>query len=130
MLYDEKKYVLVILLALFGAGLLPILHVQAGNMKDEHMKKLDPFLQRIVTGQSVPTSLIDTHVDNDGIRWYGVIIRTSNPEELHTLEIRIGSIVGNLVTARVTREQIIPIAQLGSVSYIEISTIAEPMRRQ
>jgi hypothetical protein len=115
---------IVILLSVSGGG-------QKGNgggLDAEVRKKLDPLALRIAQGHDPPERLIEVRTDAEGVSRYGVIVHTDDPDALRERSFAVGSVTGSLVTARLTREQIIEAARLPSVRYIEASTMMEPMR--
>ena len=87
----------------------------SSNLSDLERSKLDPPLLILVESGTALESSFDSGVRSDGEKEYGVIIRSSNVEELKSAGIRIGSVFGDVITARVTVNELRKIVSLSSV---------------
>jgi hypothetical protein len=61
----------------------------------------------------------DVTVRHDGTREYGIIVRTTSVDSLRAAGIRIQSVFGDVVTARVTVDELLDIARLPSVRAVQ-----------
>jgi hypothetical protein len=103
-------------------ALCALLAFQCGagdSLSREDMAKLDPGLQQLVTERSPTDAGYDITVRGDGVKEYGVIIRSDRPEDLRDAGIRVGSVFGDVITARVSVEELRRIVTLPSVRAIE-----------
>jgi hypothetical protein len=89
------------------------------EMTSAEREKLTPGLQALVAEESVPDELFDTNVTADGTKEYGVIIRSTNAEELRSHGIKVQSVIGDIITARVSKEQLRSLVALPSVRSVE-----------
>ena len=89
---------------------------------DREMAKLDPPLQRLVTGENVAESEYDVSDRSSGEKEYGVIIRSSNPEELKTAGIPINAVMGDVITARLTISELKKALTIPSVRALQNSS--------
>jgi hypothetical protein len=81
--------------------------------------KLQPILLALLTEDLEPDGLADVTTHPDGTKEYGVIVRCTNPEDLRAERIPVRSIIGDIITASVTREQLRRIVALPSVRWVE-----------
>jgi minor extracellular serine protease Vpr len=95
--------------------------------------KLSPTLQKIVKEKETNPHILAKSrsaqavaVDNDGNEIYGVIIKSSEMNTVKALNININSEFKDFVTARITVDDIIKVAQLNSVSFIETGEVLYP----
>ncbi len=91
-------------------------------LTDREMAKLDPQLQRLVAGETVAES--DYEVSNrlSGEKEYGVIIRSSNAEDLRSAGIPINSVIGDVITARLTISELKKVLTIPSVRALQNSS--------
>lgn len=87
----------------------------------EERAKLDPVLQELVSGQTVSEQRYDVTVRPDGTKEYGVIVRTDAPDEVRALGVAVGSVFGDVVTVRVTPDELKRIAALKTVKSVQNS---------
>ena len=92
----------------------------------EEKSKLHPMLQNLIEDQDSPELQLQADLLEDGTKVYPVIIRTDNPEELKEQGIPTNSVSGDIVTARLTVEQIRKAAALSSVENIETGSTNYP----
>jgi lipopolysaccharide export LptBFGC system permease protein LptF len=92
-------------------------------------EKLDRALQRLVTGQSLSRDSY-TISTRDGDTVYSVLIRTDDPERLSQSNVPIGTVNGNIVTARLTIDQIREAASLPFVRSIANPERARPQSNE
>ena len=97
------------------------------DLTPEQKSKLDARLQILIgsDARSLPDGL-DTTNRPDGTREYAVIIRGGKAEEIKAAGIRVAGVVGELVTARVTIEELRTLARLQGVRSIEASGTVYP----
>jgi hypothetical protein len=81
--------------------------------------KLTPGLQALLTEQSLPDELYDVTVGADGTKEYGVIIRSNSPDEIRAQGIKVQSAFGDVVTARVSKDQLRTLLSLPSVRSVD-----------
>ena len=96
------------------------------HLTESERSKLDPALAMLVQGESVNESEYDAHLRSDGAKEYGVIIRSNNADELKSAGIRIGSTINDIVTARVTLEELRKVLGMPSVRAVQNSTKSYP----
>jgi hypothetical protein len=92
-----------------------------GHLTPAEKSKLDPALQKLLTTGEGNPDHYDVYTRSDGTRVYGVIIRTQNVDALCKADIKIGSIFGDVVTARLTIKEIRKTAEIPSVRSISNS---------
>lgn len=105
---------------------LMVLSCAPTTLTQEQMGKLDPELQRIVSGEDVSDQNLDISVLPDGRKQYGVIIRSLHSDEIRSAGITVGSVFGDVITARVTVEELRELVKLPSVRAVQSSTINFP----
>lgn len=89
------------------------------TLTDQERAKLDPNLHALLTGGSVSTDRYDMTVRSDGTREYGIIIRTTSVDSLRAAGIRIQSVFGDVITARVSVDELRTIVRLPSVRAVQ-----------
>jgi hypothetical protein len=96
----------------------------AGGMRlsDSERAKLDPPLQRLLTGEQIVESDYDFGTRPDGTKEYAVIVRSKSVEELKSAGIRVSSIFGDVITTRVTIEELRKLVGLTSVRSVEVGS--------
>ncbi|HTP80184.1 MAG TPA: hypothetical protein VMM57_07255 [Bacteroidota bacterium] len=101
----------------FSQVLLLVIIVSCGPdaLTREEKEKLDSPLQRLLASGGRDVMGLDVSTREGGETEYGVIIRSARPEDLRSAGIRVQSIVGELVTARLTRDEIPTVVRLRSV---------------
>jgi hypothetical protein len=88
--------------------------------------KLTPGLIALLTEESVPDELYDTSLSADGTKEYGVIIRASDAQELRNHGIKVQSVINDIVTARVSKEQLRSLLALASVRSVDQGNVNRP----
>jgi hypothetical protein len=88
--------------------------------------KLTPGLIALLSEETVPDELFDTSVGADGTKEYGVIIRASDAQELRDHGIKVQSVIGEIITARVSREQLRSLLSLKSVRSVDQGSVNRP----
>ncbi|MEJ2636479.1 MAG: hypothetical protein P8184_14450 [Calditrichia bacterium] len=113
------------LLALFFFSIPALLMTDCSpksRLTPEAKAKLDPSLQKLLmTGKGDPNHY-GINTLPDGSRVYSVIIRTNDPEALRKAGIKVGSVFGDVVTARLTIKELRKVAEMPAVRSIENST--------
>jgi hypothetical protein len=92
---------------------------QGPSLSHEEMAKLDPGLQQLFTQPPPADAGYDVSVRTDGVKEYGVIIRSRNPQDLRDAGIRMGSVFGDVITARVSVEELRRVVALPTVRAVE-----------
>jgi hypothetical protein len=98
----------------------------ATMMSEKELKKLDSRLQTVIA-QEMPQSGLRTHssrpdpvaVLEDGSHVYGVVIYTTEPDAVASVGVQVNAVLPKFVTARVTAEQLVQLAKLDVVQYID-----------
>jgi hypothetical protein len=85
------------------------------GLTEAERQKLDPPLQRLLTGERVSESEYDIAMRLDGSKEYAVVVRSNNADELKKAGIRVSSVFGDVVTVRVTLEELRKIVGLSTV---------------
>ena len=88
-------------------------------LTDQEMAKLHPQVQRLLAGEPVPELDETSSLRSDGSRAYELIVRTTKPDELHSIGVTPQSQFGDVLTVRATAEEIVKLAQLPSLIAIE-----------
>jgi hypothetical protein len=83
--------------------------------------KLDPGLQTLLAEGTGPESRYDVTTRPDGKVEYGVIVRTADAEQLRAAGIRVQSVLGDVVTVRVTVDELRTVARLPAVRAVQDS---------
>lgn len=105
--------------------ILPLLTIllvscSGGNrLSDAERSKLDPGVQRLLTQERIVESEYDTSVRPDGSKEYGLVVRSNNADELRKAGIRVASVFGDVVTVRVTPEELRKLVGLSSVRSVQ-----------
>ena len=90
-------------------------------LTDAERAKLDPGLQALLTEGTGTDSGYDVTIRPDGTREYGVIVRTTDAEQLRAAGIRVQSVLGDVVTVRVTVDELRNVARMPSVRAVQNS---------
>ena len=85
-------------------------------------EKLDPSLQKLLLGEPLPAGNYNISETSDGQKLYGVIITSTNPDDLEKAGVVPNTIVGEIVTARITVEEMKKAVRLDSVQKIKNSS--------
>ena len=89
------------------------------ELTPEERAKLEPRLIAFLADESGAGELYDMTQRADGTKEYGVVVRCTNPEELRSAGIHVRSVLGDVVTASVTREELRRVISLPSVRWVE-----------
>ena len=107
--------------------------VFAQRLNKYNGQKLSPSLYELMhnkssqqTFQPGNISVQSAGVDNNGNELYGVIIKTTDKNQLKNLNVNINSDFKDYVTARVTLDEVVNIMNLSSVSFIGIGETLYP----
>ena len=92
------------------------------SLSEYESGKLDPLLQQILQGKEVPEKKINVLLKEDGTKLYGVIIKINNKDEIDNLGIHYNSVIDDMVTAKLSVEELRQIVKLNSVIRIETGT--------
>lgn len=90
-------------------------------LTDAERAKLDPGLQALLVEGTGSESRYDVTIRPDGTREYGVIVRTTDAEKLRAAGIHVQSVLGDVVTVRVTVDELCNVARLPSVRAVQNS---------
>lgn len=88
----------------------------------DEMGKLDPQLKQLFTGDKPVESDYTISYREDGSKEYGVIIRSSNVSEIRAAGIPVGSVFGDVITARLTLVELRRVLALPSVRAVQNSS--------
>jgi hypothetical protein len=89
------------------------------DLTSSEREKLTPALIALLTEESAPDELYDVTLRTDGTKEYGIIIRSTNPDELRAHGINVQSAIADVVTARVTKDQLRSLLALPSVRSVD-----------
>ncbi len=108
-------------------GLLGLLSCAGpGPLTHAERDKLDPLLQSLLDDDSPSRIGIDVSYRPDGTAAYAVIVRSQKPDDIRALGITIASVFGDILTVRVSKEELITLARLTSVRAIQSSGMDSP----
>jgi hypothetical protein len=99
-------------------GLL-LFSCSGARLSDVERSKLDPALQRLLSGERVVESEYDTAIRPDGSKEYALVVRSSNVDELKKAGIQVSSVFGDVVTVRVTLEELRKVVALSTVRSVQ-----------
>ena len=103
-------------------GTVFLLGCPRAALTDREMAKLDPPLQRLVAEGSAAESDYDVSIRSGGEKEYGVIIRSANAEELRSAGIPINTVMGDVITARLTISELKKVLTIPSVRALQNSS--------
>jgi hypothetical protein len=89
------------------------------SLSQEEMAKLDPGLRQLYSPTPPGDASYDVSVRANGVKEYGVIIRSTSPQDLRDAGINPGSIFGDVITARVSLEELRRVVALPTVRAVE-----------
>jgi len=89
------------------------------DLSKEERAKVDTAIMKLLSGAEVDDKDYDVGARQDGFKEYGVIIRAEKTDELQSAGIKIQSVFGNVVTARLTLAEMRRILSLSSVRSVE-----------
>ena len=108
---------------------LAVLVISCGGTRDltpADRAKLTPGLVALLTEESVPDELYDVSVRPDGTKEYGIIVRAATPDELRAQGIKVQSALGDVITVRVSKEQLRVLLSLPSVRSLDQGNTNQP----
>ena len=97
----------------------------SSKLTEDELQKLDANLRLLVQGKT-PEGDLSSTVRSDGTTVYSVFIRATNPSRVREARIPINSTSGNVLTARLSVDEIRRAARLETVTRIESSGQAKP----
>ena len=100
--------------------------MEALSMSKEDARKLTNSLQRLLAGEPVPAGTFQTHLRDDTLTVYAVLVYTADPDALRAADLTLGSVQGGIATARWTREEIHTAVQMEAVKRITHARPHEP----
>jgi hypothetical protein len=89
------------------------------DLSKEERAKVDPALMKLLSGAGIDEKDYTVGIRPDGVKEYEVIISAKKTEELQSAGIRIQSVFGNVLTARLTLPELRKILSLSSVRSVE-----------
>lgn len=92
---------------------------QGPRLSQEEMAKLDPGLRQLFAQSAPGDSSYDVSVRPGGVKEYGVIIRSDSPQDLRDAGINVGSVFGDIITARVSVEELRRVVSLPAVRSVQ-----------
>jgi hypothetical protein len=107
-----KMIGVISLLLLFACASAP-------ELTQEERLKIDPSIMKLLSGSDVDESKYESSLRADGVKEYEVIIRAKTTEELKSAGIKIQSAIGDVITARLTMQELRSILKLPSVRSVE-----------
>lgn len=110
------RYCLAMLLLIIGTGCRSAMEVT-----EEERSKLDPKLLMLFTEERSPDSRLLTTKAPDGTILYSVIVRSESPDDIRALGVMVGSVMGDVITVRVSKDELRKLVSLKSVRQIEAS---------
>jgi hypothetical protein len=85
----------------------------------EEKDKLDLPLQKLVSGETINENMYNIYIAADGTKRYGIIIRSSDPEAIRQAGVEINSVYDDIITAKLTLNEIRKITALPAVITIQ-----------
>ena len=96
------------------------------ELTETERQKLDPALMMLLSGDRISDSDYYAGTRSDGTKEFAVIIRSKNADELKNVGIQIGSAFDDVITARVTIQELRKILSLQSVRAVQASSKNRP----
>jgi minor extracellular serine protease Vpr len=114
---------LIVVYAAFGADLTA-----------KQRSKLHPLFRSLITNSSQPllktssrSHRIASTVSSDGTLRYGAIVYTRNVEEIRSMGIHVNSVLPEFVTAQLTPSDMVRLADLESVKFLDPGKVHHPL---
>jgi hypothetical protein len=117
---------ILILPLLFYLVFLSIGCTSNQTLNKSEKEKLDPQLQQLLLTDNISDSHYSVSVNQDGVKLYGVIIGAEKVDEILSLGITVNSVHGEMITAKLTTDEIRKIVKLNSVKYVKNTTRSYP----
>ena len=92
------------------------------RLSEAERAKLDPALQRLLAQERVDEKDYDSTVRADGSKEFGLSVRSNNADEIREAGIRVLSAFGDVITVRVTLDELRKLAGLSSVRSVQNSS--------
>jgi hypothetical protein len=108
-----RHALLLTLLAAAGCSSSPV------ALKDAERAKLDPALQRLVTGDQANPADYHSFPGEGGQALFSVIVHGQSLTGLERMGYRMRSVLGDMAVAHLTIEQILTLVRLPSIRFIE-----------
>ena len=106
----------------------------SADLTEKQRSKLHPLFQSLITNSSQPLAKmsstshrIASTVSSDGTIRYGAIVYTHDVETLRSMGIHVNSILTDFVTAQVTVQDLIRLASLENVKFLDPGRIHKPL---
>jgi len=96
------------------------------TLTGKEQQKLDAELQRLIKGKTRDRDFFSTSKREDGTTVYSVLIRCDDPDVLRKVGLNISSVMGEIVTARLSVAEIRRAAQIEEVNHIENASRVSP----
>ena len=112
---SRVRSALIVLLGSSALCVLPIGCSFTARLTDQERYKIDPLLQRVLAGETVPELEEHSSLRPDGEREYPAIVHSSKPEDVLAIGIHVQGRVGDILTVRVSVAEIEALARLQSV---------------
>ncbi|MBN2412186.1 S8 family serine peptidase [candidate division KSB1 bacterium] len=103
-------------------------------LSQTEIAKLDPRFQKIIVGEYTQkekilsgTGIETVGINSAGDNIYDAVVYTTNPEELVSTGIPVNTILPQFVTVRVTMRELLTLAQLQNVQYIDPGLLQYPL---
>lgn len=109
----------MIRMALSALCMLLVACTATNRLSDAERAKLDPALQRLLAQERVVQSEYDATVRPDGSKEYGLVVRSNNADEIKKAGISVSSVFGDVITVRVTVEELRKLVGLSSVRSVQ-----------
>jgi len=124
-----RSYLVAVMALTFWIGSLSI----AGTLSEQQRAKIHPQF-RALLAETRPdlgfaagsTQQFAATIASDGVRRYGAIIHVTDPDLLRAAGIQVNAVFEGFVTARLTPDDILMLAQLDGVSYLDPGSINYP----
>ncbi|MGA3287978.1 MAG: S8/S53 family peptidase [Bacteroidota bacterium] len=114
---------LIVVYAAFGA-----------DLTDKQRSKLHPLFRSLITKSSQPLlktssrlNRIASTVSSDGTLRYGAIVYTRDVEEIRSMGIHVNSVLPEFVTAQLTPSDMVRLADLESVKFLDPGKVHHPL---
>jgi hypothetical protein len=92
------------------------------ELSREERAKADPAIMKLLSGANINEKDYDVGFRPDGVKEYGVIILANKLEELKSRGIKIQSVFGDVLTARLTLPELREILSLSSVRAVGVGS--------
>ncbi len=104
------------------------------DLTEKQRSKLHPLFRSLITNSSQPllktssrSHRITSTVSSDGTVRYGAIVYTHNVEMLRSMGIHVNSVLPEFVTAQLTPSDMVRVADLESVKFLDPGKVHHPL---